>query len=79
MTPTVPDEIYKLLKVLKLKKSTGHDNVSTYLLKSIDEQVSTPVSILLNKSLETGIFPDSLKLAKVIPIYKAKARENSSN
>ena len=79
MTPTVPDEIYKLLKVLKPKKSTGHDNVSTYLLKSIDEQVSTPISILINKSLETGVFPDSLKLAKVIPIYKAKARENLSN
>ena len=65
--------------VLKPKKSTGHDNVSTYLLKSIDEQVSTPISILINKSLETGVFPDSLKLAKVIPIYKAKARENLSN
>ena len=53
--------------------------MSTYLLKSIDEQVSTRISILINKSLETGVFPDSLKLAKVIPIYKAKARENLSN
>ena len=53
--------------------------MSTYLLKSIDEQVSTPISILINKSLETGVFPDSLKLAKVIPIYKAKTRENLSN
>ena len=50
--------------------------MSTYLLKSIDEQVSAPISILINKSLETGVFPDSLKLAKVIPIYKAKARKN---
>ena len=29
--------------------------------------------------METGIFPDILQLAKVIPIYKAKAKDNFSN
>ena len=36
MTPSDPDEIYKVLKVLKPKKSPGHDNLSTHFLKSID-------------------------------------------
>ena len=32
--------------------------------------VSRPLSIIMNQSLCTGIFPDKLKIAKVIPVYK---------
>ena len=79
MTPTDPQEIIKILKELKPKQSTGHDNVSTHFLKQISNNISTPVSILVNKSIQSGTFPDTLKLAKVIPIYKAKAKDNMSN
>lgn len=34
---------------------------------------------MVNKSLEEGAVPDSLKLAKVIPIYKAKDKSDFSN
>ena len=32
-----------------------------------------------NKSIETGIVPDIMQLAKVIPIYKAKNKDEFSN
>ena len=35
--------------------------------------------ILINKSINTGIVPESMKLATVIPIYKAKDKEILSN
>jgi hypothetical protein len=79
MTPTDPEEILKILKATKSKKSTGHDNISTHFLKQIDKHIATPISILINKSIQSGTFPDTLKLAKVIPIYKAKAKDTFSN
>ena len=30
------------------------------------------ISFVVSKSIENGVVPDHLKLAKVIPIYKAK-------
>ncbi len=42
------------------------------MLKELKEQIAQPLSILINKSLETGHIPQDLKIAKVIPVYKSK-------
>ena len=75
MTPTNPNEIYQVLKLLKPQKSTGHDNVSTYFLKLINVKVAIPLSILINKSVQTGVFPDSLKLQKLYQYTKPKPKK----
>jgi len=41
--------------------------------------VAEPLAKIINCSLETGIVPDELKIAKVIPIYKAGAKDEFSN
>ncbi len=64
---------------MKDKKSSGHDNLSSHFLKLINKEISYPISIILNKSLQNGHVPDSLKLAKIIPIYKAKAKDEFVN
>ena len=33
-----------------------------------------PLSIVFNKSMTEGIFPDSMKLADMVPLYKSKER-----
>ena len=47
-----------------------HDNLSSKLLKDIKGIISRPLSIIINQSLCSGIFPSKLKLAKVIPLHK---------
>ena len=60
----------KIISNSKPKSSTGYDNISSKLLKYIGDIVSVPLSVIVNQSLCTGIFPDKLKIAKVIPLYK---------
>ena len=69
----------KLIKSLKTKDSFGPDGVSTKLVKAIAPGILLPLTIILNQSLLTGIFPDSLKIAKVIPLYKKEDRELPDN
>ncbi len=79
MTPTDPNEILKIITNMKTKNSSGHDGITSKFIKSISTHVANPISILINKSIETGKVPDSQKIAKVIPIYKAKSKDNFSN
>ena len=59
-----------ILYSLKPKPNCGNDGISTKLLKAIKQEIFKPLTIIINQSLATGIFPDPLKITKVIPLYK---------
>ena len=61
------DEVRKTITSLKTKDSAGHDGISTKLLKVIGPTILKPLTLILNQSLITGIFPENLKVAKVTP------------
>ncbi len=63
-------EIEKTIDNLKAKSSYGWDNISTKLMKSIKTALINPLTIIINQSLKTRIFPDKLKIAQVIPLFK---------
>ena len=64
------EDISKIILKLKRKSSSGHDTISSKLLNFISPIIVKPLSTIINQSLHTGIFPDSLKLTKVLPFYK---------
>ena len=64
------NDVQKSISNLKTKSSFGHDGISTKLLKKINDIISPPLTLVINQSLNTGIFPDTLKVAKVMPLLK---------
>ena len=64
------EEVETLIDNLQPKTSSGHDNISSKLLKTIKTELVKSLTLIINQSINTGIFPSKLKLAKVIPIYK---------
>ena len=62
--------ILQVINNLKPKTSQGMDNMSNKLLKQIKDEIVKPLTIIINQTLNTGIFPDKLKIAKVLPIHK---------
>ena len=58
--------------ISKLKNSApGHDEVVLKDIKPILETLLPPLTYVTNLSLTQGVFPDDLKKAKIIPLYKA--------
>ena len=49
------------------------------LLKKLKESIITPLSVIFNKSLEEGIFPEKMKLADVVPLFKSQDRTECTN
>jgi len=73
ISPTNETEIINIVKSLSENKSPGHDEVyvpAPSVLKSIIVSIVIPLVHIFNLSFHHGQFPTSLKLAKVVPIFK---------
>ena len=64
------DLVKKVIGNLKSKSSSGHDGISSSLIKEAKDQISNIITLIINQSISTGIFPDKLKIAKVVPVFK---------
>ena len=67
---TNSEKILKTIEKLKPKTSSGPDGQSSKLLKVVGNILAPTLSVIINQSLYTGIFPDKLKVAKVCPSLK---------
>ena len=67
------------LSNLKPSNSCGHDNISSAILKSIANEISDCITLIINQSISTGSCPENLKLAKVVPIFKKDDKSQIKN
>lgn len=77
--PTNIEEVRKIIKSLKTNTSSGIDGVNAKLIKYIDSLVAENFTACINKCLQEGYFPNSLKMAKVSPIFKSGNRLDPGN
>lgn len=72
-------EISKIIKMVKGNHSAGYDEISGKLLKEISEYLVEPLVYCINLCIFQGVYPSSLKIAKVVPIYKKNDPGDISN
>ena len=70
LEPVHPSEIDVLMKDMK-NSAPGHDGITLNVLKLSLSSIKTPLTHILNLSLSEGVFPEELKIANVIPLFKA--------
>ena len=69
--PVTQTDTINSCRKLKSKTTTGHDEISTKLLKETIPIITDPITHIINMSLSAGIVPDDMRVAKVIPIFKS--------
>ena len=55
---------------LKINKSAGYDDISFNVVKNCFGVLHKPLLHIFNLPLQTSIFPDKLKIARVTPLFK---------
>jgi len=58
---------------------TSIDKVHPFLLSVEALEIAKPLTHLINLSLTQGTFPDSLTIAKVVPVFKQGSRMLCTN
>ena len=78
LTLPTAQEISKNISKLINKNSCGYDHVSNRTMKATNHSISPYLEILFSKCIKEGVFPDSYKIAQVIPLFKGGDKEDSN-
>jgi hypothetical protein len=73
-----PIEIKTIVGSFK-SKNCHLNAIPSFMFKHISELIAHPLSELINQSFHEGQFPDCLKCARVVPVFKSGSKEIPSN
>ena len=76
LEPCTESEICNIIKQLS---NTSSSDFNTAVLKTVNYDITKVLTDTINASLDQGIFPTALKVAKVIPIHKSGKKNDMSN
>ena len=79
LAPVTTAKINRILTNMVPKTSSGIDEINNKLLKELKLILLVPLEQIFNQSLEHGVFPEKMKIAKVVPLHKGKSRELANN
>ena len=71
--------ILKLLNNLNVNKATGPDCICARVLKETSSATAPILTIIFQRSLDTGIIPEDWKAANIVPIHKKNDRSKPAN
>ena len=73
------NHIVGIINKMNSNKAGGYDEISVRMLQVCASEVASPLQIIFQKCINTGMFPDSWKYANIQPIHKKKDRQIKSN
>ena len=76
---TEKEVLNSTIEKLNTSKSPGYDDIQVSFIKDGNEQLSKPLTHLINKCLQQFVFQSSEKIAKVTPIYKSSEHNLLTN
>ena len=74
-----PYEVKLIIDKLDITKSTGLDGIGPKIIKHCGDYITPAIASIINNSILSGVYPDALKEARVIPIYKSGNRDDANN
>ena len=70
LQPVHVNQVLEVLKNLKPKTSCGLDGISSEMIKMCKEEMAGPLTLIINRSICSGVFPNKWKIAKISPLLK---------
>lgn len=77
--PVIECELKGAIETLKNGTSPGLDGIGTHIIKKCYRKIGKVLLYIINLSFQTGVFPEKLKEAVVIPIHKKDSKMSSTN
>ena len=79
LSPVTEEEVVIIVRTCNSKTSTDSNGISMVILKKPIQSITKPLTTIFNMSFESGIFPNSMNISKIIPIFKSGSNVEFNN
>ena len=79
LKPVTELDLRSIIECLPNKTSSGWDSLSNILIKKLIDIIIQPLCIVVNQSIQEGIFPEIMKLAHITPLLKSGNATDKNN
>ena len=69
LKPIVEMDIVKIIDKFISNKGAGNNNIGNFIINRVPNEIVKSFTIIFNLSTSTGIVPEKLKVAKVVPTW----------
>ena len=77
--PLINQHLLRVCGTCRSGSAVGHDNISMNLIKDSIDEIIFPITSIINLSITSGIVPNQLKIARVIPLFKSGEQDIFTN
>ena len=74
LPPISIDETEEIIKKAKNLASRGYNNTNTRFIKLNPKALAPLITMAINRSITAGVFPENMKVAKILPFLKPGKR-----
>lgn len=79
LSPATQEEILSLINSARSKKAPGIDGIHPLVIKNCAQTIAPALTEIINNCILSGTYPDALKTARVVPIYKNGSKRDVEN
>lgn len=72
-------EVKTIIMTLPQKPTRSADQIPCNILRNMADIFYPPLTMIINASLSSGVFPSRWKLARICPVFKKDSRNNITN
>ena len=71
--------IVKTFKSLEKKGTPDFHGLSVKIISSVIDIIAPYLAKIFNKCIDDSVFPDLMKISKIVPLFKAGSKSDPSN
>jgi hypothetical protein len=79
LTPVSITEVENIIKSMSSSQAQDINYISSETIKKFGTELAPILTFFINKAFENGVFPDELKIGKVIPLFKTGDKKDPNN
>ena len=79
LAPTCKNDVLLEIRKMKPMEAPGHDSIGTKIIQLCPEIFAENISMIYNNALIQGVYPNAMKITKVIALFKSGINANPNN